>query len=249
MNIFQSWRRKQAANSGKPRQFYFTHSITQIILILLLLIPLVWGAMPGYLQGGNWSWSRLPRVPHLQDIKSFLNTGLELPDWKIVQQKQIRVGGQIWSAQVMESVKLEQSKPVMLMLSPQSYYLDKPEVEWMDLNGLERWKTDSYRQLQFQDESNSNSQVKARFFRAWNPRQTFAVVQWYAFPNGGHYASGSWFWRDRVAQLRGSRVPWVATCLKIPLEPLGELNLAQPIAESLARQIQANLSKSMRDKE
>ena len=67
------------------------------------------------------------------------------------------------------------------------------------------------------------------------------MVQWYAFPSGGGYSNFSWFWRDQIAQLHQSRVPWIAVCLKIPIEPLANLDEVQPLAESLARQIQANL--------
>jgi cyanoexosortase B-associated protein len=86
--------------------------------------------------------------------------------------------------------------------------------------------------------------VKARFFRAWN-QQTFAVVQWYAFNNGGHFSPANWFWQDQLAQLSDRRVPWVAVCLKIPIEPLGELKDAQSVAESLAKTVQTQLNNTV----
>lgn len=217
-------------------------SKTQIILVLLLFFLLIIGAVPGYLQGGNWTWLDLPQVENINQIKNVLKTGLVLPNWQIIKQQEVKIGGHTWSAQLMEQPN---SKPVMLLLLPQSYYLSKPEVEWMDLNGIERWKTDSHRQLNFTVENNSDSSVKARFFRAWNRQQTFAVVQWYAFPHGGNYSPFRWFWQDQLAQLSDRRVPWVAVCLKIPIEPLGELSDAQSVAESLAQTIQANLEQTV----
>ena len=241
MNILQLWRELQQASFNRNGESIRARWIVQIILILLLLISIFVGAMPGYLSGGQWKWSQLPKVPHLRAVKSVLE-GLELSNWTITQHKKVRIGGKTWSVQVMHSNSSDISKSLMLMLLPQNYYLDKPEVEWTDLNGLERWKTDSESQLNFTLAEDSHSiAVNTRFFRAWNRQQTFAVVQWYAFPFGGGYSNFSWFWRDQIAQLKQSRVPWIAVCLKIPIEPLANLEEVQPLAESLARQIQANL--------
>ena len=241
MNILQLWREWQKESLNRNPESTKTRSLFQIILILLLLISIFVGAMPGYLAGGQWRWSQLPKVPHLRAVKSVLD-GLELPNWTITQHQQVRIGGQTWSVQVMGSERSEISKPLMLLLRPQNYYLDQPGVEWMDLNGLEQWKTDSEGQLNFTlSEGSDRRSIKTRFFRAWNRQQTFAVVQWYAFPSGGGYSNFSWFWRDQIAQLRRSRVPWIAACLKIPIEPLANLDEVQPLAESLAREIQAHL--------
>ena len=225
-----------------PSRLQKRWSIARIALILLLSTLIILGAAPGYLQGGNWSWLDVPKVANLRQVKSILSTGLILSNWQIVDKQQLRIGGHNWLAQI---IKQEDSQPVMLLLLPQSYYLDKPEVEWMDINGLERWKTDSYEQINLNiDRGKDLFPTTARFFRAWNQKQTFAVVQWYAFPRGGHYAPANWFWRDLLAQLRRRRVPWVAVCLKIPMEPLGELKDAQPFAQSLAQQVQAHLQKN-----
>ena len=216
-------------------------SILRISLILLLSTLIIVGAAPGYIRGGNWSWLNVPPTANIQQIKGILSTGLVLDNWQIVERQQIKIGGHRWVGQI---IKQEDSQPIMLLLKPQTYYLNKPEVEWMDINGLERWKTDSHSQIQFTVSQEENSlPTTARFFRAWNQRQTFAVVQWYAFPQGGHYAVSSWFWRDLMAQLRGNRISWVAVSLRIPINPLEELEVAQPFAQSLAQQVQAELQK------
>lgn len=215
----------------------------QVVLILLLIVLFVFGVFPGYLRGGNWTWLDLPQVKNINQIKSILKTGLVLPDWKIIKQQQVKIGGHQWSAQLMQK---PDSEPVMLLLLPQGYYLNKPQVEWMDINGVEQWKTDSEQELNFTSDSNSRSlSVKTRFFRAWNQQQTFAVVQWYAFPNGGDYSHARWFWQDQLAQLSDLRVPWVAVCLKIPMEPLGDLSELESTAESLAKTVQANLNQTV----
>ena len=233
-------------NSNKNLLIYLSRlqkrwSIVRIALILLLSTLIIIKAAPGYWQGGNWSWLNTPKTDNIQQIKGILSTGLILENWQIVERQQLKIGGHKWLGQI---IKQEDSKPIMLLLKPQTYYRDKPGVEWMDINGLERWKTDSYSQINFTVDRDQNSlPTTARFFRAWNKRQTFAVVQWYAFPNGGHHAPSSWFWQDLLAQLRGKRVSWVAVSLRIPIEPLGELKDARPFATSLAERVQTHLQK------
>ena len=214
-------------------------SVVQIVLVLLLSLLIIVAAVPGYWQGGKWSWQNVPRTATIEQMKGRLSTGLVLTDWQIIDRQQLQIGGHKWLGQV---IKQKDSKPIMLLLKPQNYYRDKPGVEWMDINGLERWKTDSYSQINFTVNQDSHSlPTTARFFRAWNQKQTFAVVQWYAFPRGGHYAPDNWFWQDLLAQLRGKRVSWVAVCLRIPINPLGEFTDAQPFAQSLAEKVQTHL--------
>ena len=213
-------------------------SIVRIALILLLSTLIIVGAAPGYWQGGNWSWLNIPQTSNTKQLRGILSTGLILENWQIIDKQQLQIGGHKWLGQI---IKQEGSKPIMLLLKPQTYYRNKPEVEWMDINGLERWKTDSYSQINFTVDRDTNSPTTARFFRAWNQKQTFAVVQWYAFPQGGHYTSANWFWQDLLAQLRGNRVSWVAVSIRIPIEPLGELSNAQPLATSIAAQVQTKL--------
>ena len=216
-------------------------SIVRIALILLLSTLIIVRAAPGYFQGGNWSWVNVPRTANTKQLRGILATGLILTDWQIIDKQKVNIGGHEWLGQI---IKQEDSKPIMLLLKPQTYYRDKPGVEWMDINGLERWKTDSHSQINFTVDRDKNSlPTTARFFRAWNKKQTFAVVQWYAFPNGGNYAPANWFWQDLLAQLKGTRVSWVAVSIRIPIEPLGELKDAQPFAKSLAEQVQTHLQK------
>ena len=216
--------------------------ITRTIVIVLLLITITLGALPGYLQGGNWQWSDLPKITNVKEMRSLRTSGINLDNWQTKQQQEIQIGGNEWSAQIIQQ---EQSKPILLLFLPQTYYLDKPYVEWLDIDGLERWKTDSYNNLKVKLES--GDMVKARLFRAWNRRQTFAVVQWYAFPKGGHYSPTMWFLQDQLAQLRDRRFPWIAVCFRIPIEPLGKKDQALSQAQSLVREIQTNLKETIFD--
>ncbi len=216
--------------------------ITRAIVIGFLLIAIILGALPGYLEGGNWQWSDLPKIVNVNKMINLQASGIELDSWQTKQQLQVRIGGNKWSVQ---SIQKEKSKPILLLLLPQVYYLDKPYVEWLDINGLERWETDSYQNLKIQ--LDSGNVVKARFFRAWNHKQTFAVVQWYAFPNSGHYSPSMWFWGDQFAQLRDRRLPWIGVCLRIPIKPLGEKEQAKTLAKSLVREIQTNFKENVFD--
>jgi cyanoexosortase B-associated protein len=215
--------------------------IPRIAVVCFLSILIAIGAVPGYLTG-NWLWKQPPPVANLNQLRNLRQTGLTLPDSKTVEQKIGIVGGHKWSIQVIER---DYPKPIRLLLLPQTDNKSQPQVEWVDMEGSERWKTDSYGKIQFEVKPSKltaqDAKVETRFFRAWNQRQTFAVLQWYAWPSGGHPAPSRWFWIDQLAQLHRDRVPWVAVCLQIPIEPLGDLEAARPLAESLAKMVQTAL--------
>jgi len=219
------------------------------VLIFLLVLAGI-GAVPGYWTG-NWSWATLPQVTNLKEIRELRQTGLELPGWKTIEQKTVVIGGHQWSVQQIEQ---DNSKPIGLLLLPQSDHKSQPQVEWMDIDGLVKWQTDSYTKVQFEVEKSlsdksagtakpttPSAKVEARFFRAWTQRRTVAVLQWYAWSGGGNPAPSHWFFADQLAQLRRNRVPWVAVCLQIPIEPLGDIEASRPLAESLGKVVQSAL--------
>jgi cyanoexosortase B-associated protein len=210
-------------------------SITQLLLIILLIATIAIGAIPSYLNG-KWSWSDLPKIDNVNVLKNLQKTGLTLPEWKTIQQQERLIGGNQWSVQIIE--KPEQ-KPAILLLMPQDYYKNHPQVEWTDIQGLESWNSDSQKVLNL-----NSDRVKANFFRAWN-QNTFAIVQWYAWPGGGHYSTWQWFLADLRAQLSRRRVPWVAVCLKIPIEPLESVESTETFVRSLSETVQATLDKEI----
>ena len=214
-------------------------TINRLCLLSFLSVLILIGTLPGYLRS-EWPWSDLPYVENINQVRSIRQTGLDVPGWKTLDQAEVTIGDQQWSIQLIQQ---DEEKPVTLSLLPQPYYLAHPQVEWVDIKGRENWKTDSQRKLKFTLEQGvaSKTTVEARFFRAWNRRQTFAVVQWYAQPNGGHFAPNRWFWADLRAQIHRSRVPWIAVSCKIPIKPLGDLETAQPLAESLVKSVQSAL--------
>ncbi len=233
--------------------------VARAIAVVLLLVMVGIGAVPGYLSG-QWSWSQLPKIPHLSQIRKLQRTGLEIPGWKTLEQKAIAIGGHQWSYQQIQG---DYPKPIQLLILPPGDSKAQPQVEWVDIDGSLQWQTDSYTRLKFDvetsvpteraalekteinqkqtNDSDRIAEVEARFFRAWTQQQTFAVLQWYAWPEGGNPAPSSWFWVDQLAQLHRRRVPWVAVCLQIPIEPLGDVKASRPLAESLGKMVQAAL--------
>lgn len=224
--------------------------IPRIAVLCFLLILVVVGAVPGYLTG-NWLWLQPPRVTNLKQLKTIRQSGLELPGWKTLRQKTATIGGHKWSIQEIEP---DNAEPVRLLLLPQSDHKSQPQVEWVDINGFEQWQTDSFSKIHFVVETSRlekptgaskpttpDAKVEASFFRAWNRQRTMAVLQWYAWFGGGNPAPSRWFWVDQLAQLRRKRVPWVAVCLQIPIEPLGDIEASRQAAQSLAKMVQSAL--------
>ncbi|MEB3885610.1 cyanoexosortase B system-associated protein [Lyngbya sp. CCY1209] len=221
-----------AASPTPKHRFKASHWLLLGFLALLLVV----GTLPGYFRGG-WLWSDFPPLSVLPELQAIRKDGLSVPGWTVANQRLIPVGGKEWSLQTLE----RDGEEALLLLFPQNYYKDQPHVEWMDLNGFQRWKTDSYRHLKFGGDDSESAAVSARFFRAWTSRQTYAVLQWYAWPDGGSPAPSRWFFADRKAQLKGDRAPWVAVSVLLPIEPLGNIEEVEPLAESLGEEIQTAL--------
>lgn len=221
--------------------------LSKILLLLCLLVVLGVGAIPGYMKF-KWAWMEPPPVPHLTELRALQSQGITIAGWQAIREGQIMMGSNTWWSQELEGVD---GTPAMVLLRPQKDPMAQPEVEWMDINGYWRWQIDAMKQIEFIVEvgsntapatkSPSNLMVEARFFRGWTGKQTYAVLQWYAFPTGGEPAPSDWFWRDRLAQLSGDRLPWIAVCIIIPIEPLGNINKIRPTAESLAKIVQTAL--------
>lgn len=239
----------------KLQRFQFSKVVLLSFLVGLMAI----GAVPSYLTG-RWSWANPPRVTNLKQLKNIRQAGLALPGWQTQQQDTVTIGGHKWSIQELQQ---DEKTQVTLLLLPQEDRKAQPEVEWMDINGFKEWQTDQEQRLQFKVETQAqtgtqnttesgtsatrptSSDVKARFFRGWTRQQTFAVLQWYAWPGGGNPSPSGWFWADQMAQLHRRRLPWVAVSILIPMEPLAEVETALPLAKSLGQTVQAALMKEL----
>lgn len=239
-------------------------SIPKAIVLAFLLLLVGVGTVPGYING-NWRWLNPPQVQELKQLRVLKKQGLEVANWQVLNHQVLTIGGRGWSSQELVLPDQKSTPPATvvpnraaLLLMPQVKQTDQPQVEWTDIRGWQRWAEDSNQTLQFSiDRSNTANTAKptatktgiqhrsttitARFFRGWTQQQTFAVMQWYAFPTGGNPSPGHWFWADRLAQWNQKRVPWVAVCILMPIDPLGEVENYRVAAQSLAAAVQQAL--------
>ncbi|MDJ0737254.1 MAG: cyanoexosortase B system-associated protein [Nostocaceae cyanobacterium] len=225
-------------------KFLKESQFTRIAALVLLLILLGIGAIPGYLKG-RWQWQEPPPVVKLKEIKSLRKTGLKLPGWQTLEQREQNIGEHKWSFQVIQ--QQSETTQVLVLLMPQNGPRDQPAVEWTDIDSFWRWKVAQYRPVEFTVKGlpgsgrNSPTKVKARFFRGVSKQQTFAVLQWYALPNGGNPSPLNWFLADQRAQWRQQRVPWVAVSIILPMEPLGQVEKYWDDIQSVGKAVQGAL--------
>ncbi|NDJ16193.1 cyanoexosortase B system-associated protein [Myxacorys almedinensis] len=221
-------------------------SLTKLVVLVLLVALVCWGAIPGYLAGGKWRWASPPRIVVLKQLKQLKQDGLALTEWQTLDRQTPIIGDRQWVQQTIRAnLSAEQRvdgspTEATLFLFPQNGPMDQPAVEWTDLDGAQGWKTDSARTAEFVT-SPLPALVSARFFRAWTEKQTYAVLQWYAWSGGGHAMPSHWFVVDRLAQWRDRRAAWVAVSVLLPIEPLGDIEKSWLKLESLAQTVQVNL--------
>jgi cyanoexosortase B-associated protein len=216
----------------------------QLAALLLLLLLLIVGAIPGYLSG-NWQWKQPPPIPTLKQIKAIRTQGLTLPGWKTVEQTEREIGERKWSLQTIQ--KEGSDTKAILLLLPQNGPTDQPQVEWTEINSFWQWEVAQERDANFSVKPPPDSQqkadvdVKARFFRGSTRQQSYSVLQWYAWANGGNPSQLNWFLADQSAQWQKHRAAWVAVSIMIPMEPLGQVETTWEQTKSLGEAVQTRL--------
>jgi len=229
-------------------------NLLKLLIVVFLLAIAVFNVAPNYVTG-RWSWNVTPKVPYLSQLRELKTQGLVVPGWKTASQGVVDISGHEWLAQTITpdtpETQAEFQTSVLLLLRPQTWHRDLPQVDWMDINGAQRWTVDSFRHLEFatpmpnpkeEGEASRSATIYARFLRGWTKEQTFAVLQWYAWLDGGSDSPTAWFWSDQQSQWRDRRkMPWVAVSILMPMKPLGDINTVQPLAESLGQTIQSAL--------
>lgn len=233
-----------------PLSKFLNHKhLTTLVVLLLFLLLLTVGAVPGYLSG-NWQWKQPPPIATLKELREIRSRGIAISGWQTTDQGEQAIGQHKWHLQVLKQQGSQNQ--ALLLLLPQNTSKGQPEVEWTDVSGWGKlrwgkWDVAQSRSAQFTAKQPSNSgenskiQIEAEYFRASTNEQTFAVLQWYALPNGGHSSPIRWFIADQLAQLHKSRVPWVAVSILIPIEPLGDVETTWPLAQSLGETVQSTL--------
>jgi cyanoexosortase B-associated protein len=216
-------------------------AIAPFIICAVLALFVAVSALPKY--ASSWPWTTPPKVANQAALQSLRDTGLTLANWSVEQQIRSGISGDDWSIQ-----QLVHKQPfttdldrIFLLLRPQVWEADQPEVEWVDIKGSQQWKTDTHQRISFTI-SQAQVQVQPNFFRAWDSNQTYAVVQWYAWPSGSSASVAKWFWADQKMQWQQhQRMPWVAVSLWLPIEPLGDITPYQNLAKTLGEEIHATL--------
>lgn len=238
------------SSSSLPRKLTKKSTI-QLIVIGLLSLFIAVSAVPRY--ASAWPWSAPLKVPYKPAMQAIRDQGLDLEGWQVEEQIRTKIGGDAWSIQQLLSENSSAANPerVFMLLRPQIWEGDQPEVEWLDLKGSQRWNTDSRQKLSIDvsipaSENGSKRaeavQLGTKFFRAWTPEQTYAVLQWYAWPTGGSAAPANWFWVDqRMQWTQRQRLPWVAVSVWLPIAPLSDIAAQRETAEALAQSIQSEL--------
>lgn len=253
-----------SSNLPSPEPSYRSQDWVRVVVLLLFLFLIGFGAVPHYL-AGQWSGSNPPRVQGLKTLQSFVKGELEVPGWASVEEGAVRIGELEWFQYVMDAVSSPDKVPAptsplkatekpleaIVLLRGQKGHRDRPQVEWTDLRGDRRWTEDSLSTLQV-------GNTTARWFRAWwamesGTIRTAAVVQWYGWPSlkqpaepwSGHWSSNAWFWQDWTTQWQGHKKPWIAVVVIIPIEPLGDITVVEPEARSLVENIQTALGSAL----
>ena len=235
-----------------PKTVTHKRSTAALLVIAALTVLVAVSAVPRYVSG--WPWASPLKVHNQSALQAIREQGITLPGWTTQEKADSKIGGDTWSIQQLAPTDAsDRSHPLaFLLLRPQIWEADQPEVEWLDLKGAQRWKTDSLTKLPFEVSANDSAKnsktvrIKADYFRAWNQDQTFAVLQWYASPVGGSASPSWWFWADQKAQWRHrQRLPWVAVSVWLPIEPLSAIAPHQEAAVALGQLTQAELMQTV----
>jgi cyanoexosortase B-associated protein len=200
--------------------------------------------------GGQWPWQTPAQVPHLERLQTLQHQGLLLPGWALTHHQKLMINQHDWTLSEYQPAqgqpRPEPTLPVQqiaVLMRPQPWHSNQPQVEWLDLNGAQDFRPTLQRQITLTVASSQPPvAATARFSRGHNQQHTFAMVQWYAWPSGGHPSPSVWFWvNQRSLFTRRALTPWVAVSLLIPINPLADINDYQPLAIALGSAIQQQL--------
>ncbi|NEP19676.1 MAG: cyanoexosortase B system-associated protein [Leptolyngbya sp. SIO4C1] len=221
----------------------------KLLLIVLLTALVAIAALPSYLSG-QWPWHSAPDVPQMEALLALREEGLAVPGWQQELHKSVSFGGDRWLFQQISSQQPSDYGQAVLLMRSQAQAADQPEVEWLDLNGAQQWQIDTPRQIKLQSAHSDRHSFTARYFRARQQNETYAanyaVLQWYAWPGGGHTSPSRWFWADQRTQWQSyQRLPWVAVSLLLPIAPLGETDSHVTAITQLGQTVENALQNSV----
>ncbi|WP_008319285.1 cyanoexosortase B system-associated protein [Leptolyngbya sp. PCC 6406] len=234
-----------ALTTPRPRR-----RLWQGILVGCLAVLVAIAALPNYVSG-TWPWSAPLEVPRINQIQRLMDNPLSLPGWTLMNDEKVNIGRSRWH--LAEYQPAQPTTPeipgIVLLMRPQPWHTNQPEVEWVDLRGSQKWRVDNSRTFSFQvpkpghgGSTENRATVTVNYFRGISDQRTFAVMQWYSWPQGGHPAPGRWFWLDQIRQWQhNQRQPWIAVSLLLPIEPVGDARLYEDLAREIGTTVQTAL--------
>lgn len=226
-----------------------TKPLVQWGLVIVLAIWVAIAALPNYFSG-QWPWSATLPVPTMGELRALMTTPLNLSGWEVVAHQEVQLGGNKWSLAEYQAPGTTDAPGAItpgnnfaVLLRPQTAADKQPEVEWVDLQGTQRWQVNDLHTVRFALAGGNGSEtVTARYLRGIDRTSTFAVMQWYAWPQGGHFAPGRWFWADQARQWQHrERLPWVAVSILLPIEPVGNIRNHTETMAAIAQAVQTSL--------
>lgn len=234
------------ATQPMPKQ----RSVVQWGLIAMLAMLVAIATLPSYFSG-QWPWSSQLPVPHIEEVRALLKTPLVVPGWESTFHQEVRIGRNRWSLAEYrrQGTTEEEGNSFALLLRPQMGADQQPEVEWVDLRGAQSWQVGGRHTVRWSTTADATegppNKVTTQYLRAIDERRTLAVMQWYAWPRGGHFAPGKWFWADQAQQWRQrERMPWVGVSILLPIEPVGDIRTHTETMTAIAQAVQQGLMSS-----
>ena len=106
-------------------KFFKERQYSQLAALLLLVLLLLIGAVPGYLTG-NWQWKQPPAVPTLKELREIRKAGLSVPGWQTIKQEEREIGERKWSLQTIQ--KEGTNTEAILLILPQNGPMDQPQA-------------------------------------------------------------------------------------------------------------------------
>lgn len=238
----------EAAAQPTPPALPQPRRVTRLIkggLIGLLAAAAIALVIPSLISG-QWPWSQPLEVANIQPVRALSSSGISLEGWQSTVPEEVSISGKSWSGQHFNQ-GADSDRALVLLLLPQPWHTNLPQVEWVDLAGAQNWAI-RYRQTvtipaaQAGDTA-GDADFRASFFRGANEQRTYAVLQWYAWPGGGSPSPGRWFLADQWHQLRyGDRLPWIAVSLWQPMVGRGDIQPLRDDMVAIAQEIQATLN-------
>lgn len=222
----------------------------QWVLVAVLTVIVAIAAMPSYFSG-QWPWSAPLKAPQINQLRTLKTEPLDLPGWQVALHQEASISGSDWGFaeyRATEDATVDQVSGFALLLRPQPWHNGQPEVEWVDIRGSQSWQVNDLHHIKFSVPGHDGETVPvtARYFRGLDSQRTFAVMQWYAWPTGGHPAPGRWFWADQTQQWsQRERMPWVAVSVLLPIEPVGDIRPYSETAVAIGQTIQTSLMDSI----